>query len=94
MTELIDKINNYFCHMTIQVLLFGITTDLLETSSVNLELADNSSVSSFKMVLVKTYPKLATLQSYAVAINEAYAKDSQTIKPNDVVAIIPPVSGG
>jgi len=80
--------------MTIQVLLFGITTDLLETSSINLELAENSSVSDFKTELVNHYPKLATLQSYAVAVNESYAEDSQIIKPNDIVAIIPPVSGG
>ena len=80
--------------MTIQVLLFGITTDLLETSSINLELAENSSVSDFKTELVNNYPKLATLQSYAVAVNESYAEDTQIIKTNDVVAIIPPVSGG
>ena len=80
--------------MIIQVLLFGITTDLLETSSINLELTENSSVLDFKNTLINNFPKLAVLQSYAVAVNEAYAKDSQLLKENDVVAIIPPVSGG
>lgn len=80
--------------MTIQVLLFGITTDLLETSTITVTLAENSSVQHFKKELARAYPKLATLRSYAVAVNESYAEDSQIIKANDVVAIIPPVSGG
>ena len=80
--------------MTIQVLLFGITTDLLETSSIQLELNENTSVEGFKKELTKAYPKLAALQSYAVAVNESYAQDTLVIQANDVIAIIPPVSGG
>ena len=80
--------------MTIQVLLFGVTTDLLETSSINLELNENATIEDFKTELVKKYPKMASLKSYAIAVNEAYAEVSQVLKENDVVAIIPPVSGG
>jgi len=80
--------------MQIKILLFGITTDLLETSSIELELSDHSTVTNLKTELVNTYPKLATLQSYAVAVNETYAEENQVLKPNDIVAIIPPVSGG
>jgi sulfur-carrier protein len=29
-----------------------------------------------------------------IAVNEVYAEDSQVIKSGDVVAVIPPVSGG
>ena len=39
-------------------------------------------------------PALKKLKSYAVAVNEEYATDDVILKPNDVVAIIPPVSGG
>lgn len=80
--------------MQIKILLFGITTDLLETSSIHIELKENSTVINLKNELVNVYPKLATLQSYAVAVNESYAEDNQVLKPNDIVAIIPPVSGG
>ena len=80
--------------MQIKILLFGITTDLLETSSIHIELKENSTVNNLKTELVSAYPKLATLQSYAVAVNESYAEDDQVLKPNDIVAIIPPVSGG
>jgi molybdopterin converting factor small subunit len=34
------------------------------------------------------------MSSYAIAINESYATDDMLIQENDVVAIIPPVSGG
>lgn len=80
--------------MKIQILLFGITTDLLETSSLELEVSNNCSVTDFKQTLVAKYPVLENIDSYAIAVNESYASDSDILKENDVLAIIPPVSGG
>ena len=80
--------------MTIQILLFGITTDLIGSSSIQMELPEHCSVEIFKKEFTKNYSELATLKSYAVAVNESYAEDSQIIKENDIIAIIPPVSGG
>lgn len=34
------------------------------------------------------------LQTVMVAVNEEYADDNEVLKDNDVVAFIPPVSGG
>lgn len=34
------------------------------------------------------------LKQVMVAVNEEYARDDQTLQPGDVVAFIPPVSGG
>ena len=34
------------------------------------------------------------MDAYAVAVNEAYAEGTLILKEGDVVAIIPPVSGG
>jgi len=80
--------------MKIEILLFGITTDLLGASSIALELAKNSTVAHLKLELANNYPPFQKLESYAVAVNETYAIDAVTLKPNDIVAIIPPVSGG
>ena len=80
--------------MTIKILLFGITTDLLKTSGLELEVSNNSSVADFKQILVDKYPVLENINSYAIAVNESYASDTDILKENDVVAIIPPVSGG
>lgn len=80
--------------MKIQVLLFGITTDLLATSSLELEVANSCSVLALKEQLLQEYPALQNIHSYAIAVNEVYASDELQLAPNDVVAIIPPVSGG
>lgn len=80
--------------MKINILFFGITTDLVETSSLELQLANSSSIADFKLVLTEKYPKLSNIGSYAIAVNETYATEETILKENDVVAIIPPVSGG
>lgn len=80
--------------MKIQVLFFGITTDLLATSSLELEIDASLKVVDFKTLLMQKYPKLENLNSYAIAVNETYAEDDLLLKENDVIAVIPPVSGG
>jgi len=80
--------------MQAQVLLFGIVADLVGESSINLELKIDSTVSDFKKKLTETYPQLQNYTTYAIALNEAYALDETIIKDKDVIAIIPPVSGG
>jgi molybdopterin converting factor small subunit len=52
------------------------------------------SVASVKSELVKQYSQLTHLHTYAIAVNESYASDTTIINENDVIAIIPPVSGG
>ena len=89
LTQIVTK--NY---MILQILLFGITTDLLEASSIDINLPENSTVADLKLALTTTYPKLKKLTAYAVAVNETYASNEVLLKANDVVAIIPPVSGG
>lgn len=80
--------------MKITVLLFGISTDLIGSSSINFDLSEDSTVGDFKNYLQEHYPNLTQLNSYAVAVNESYASEEIVLKENDIVAIIPPVSGG
>lgn len=80
--------------MKIQLLLFGITTDLLGASSLEINLDKKSSIKDLKEVLLAQYPKLENINSYAIAVNETYKTDETQLNENDVVAIIPPVSGG
>lgn len=80
--------------MKIQLLLFGITADLLSTSSLEFEVSENCTVANFKIKITAKYPQLKNINSYAIAVNEEYASDKKTLNQNDVVAIIPPVSGG
>lgn len=80
--------------MTITLLLFGAATDLLGTSETTLEVPNNSTVTTFKEILANQFPELAIMSSYAIAVNENYASNETVLKENDIIAIIPPVSGG
>ncbi|MBL4643653.1 MAG: MoaD family protein [Flavobacteriaceae bacterium] len=80
--------------MKIQVLLFGITTDLLGTSSLEIEVPNNSTIAIFIKQFLTKYPQLENIESYAIAVNEEYASNETMLKEKDVIAIIPPVSGG
>lgn len=80
--------------MIIKALFFGITTDLVGTSQLEIKIPKNTSVNDFKETLKVTYPQLQHINSYSIAVNESYADDDLVLQENDVVAVIPPVSGG
>ncbi|MFT6064230.1 MAG: molybdopterin converting factor subunit 1 [Paraglaciecola sp.] len=80
--------------MKISVLFFGITTDLVKASQFSIEVEENSSIATLKTVLKAEFPQLENINSYAIAVNEEYAGDEKVLKGGDVVAVIPPVSGG
>ena len=80
--------------MNIKILFFGITADLIGESELDVLISSSISIVAFKTVLKEKYPQLKNIESYAIALNEVYAEDAFTINEGDVVAIIPPVSGG
>ncbi len=78
-----------------KLLLFGITRDIVGSNELNFELDSHvSNVGELKNALGEKFPELHQLKSLAIAVNEEYATDEITLSPNDVVALIPPVSGG
>lgn len=80
--------------MKIEILFFGITSDLMGDTQLEITFENVISVGDFKSTLKEKYPQLKNINSYAIAVNEAYAEDDVILKESDVVAIIPPVSGG
>ncbi|MDO9274032.1 MAG: MoaD/ThiS family protein [Lutibacter sp.] len=80
--------------MKIQLLFFGIATDLVSENSIFYNLEASVTVLALKKDLLKNYSKLKNIEDFAIAVNEEYAEDNLVLKENDVVAIIPPVSGG
>lgn len=80
--------------MKIKTLFFGISTDLVGASQLQIEVVENTSIKEFKSILKEKQAALKNINSYAIAVNEEYATDDFVLKENDVVAIIPPVSGG
>ncbi|MBK5209919.1 MAG: MoaD/ThiS family protein [Flavobacteriaceae bacterium] len=80
--------------MKIQLLFFGITTDLVGENSINFKITKNTTIKGLKEALITDYSALKNIADFAIAVNEEYAEDDLVLKENDVVAIIPPVSGG
>ena len=80
--------------MKIQLLFFGITTDLVGRNSQTYSIKEGTSIKDLKNILIADYPNLKNINEFAIAVNEEYADEDLLIKDGDVVAIIPPVSGG
>ncbi len=80
--------------MKITVLLFGILKDIIGENSLKLHMENNSTIDNLKESLLKEYTKLDSFSNFSVAVNEEYVDLNYILKGNDVVALIPPVSGG
>lgn len=80
--------------MKIEALFFGMSRDLVGQSPITFELDEGLTVKMFREILVKNYPRLSEIDSFAIAVNESYAEDTLLLTDKDTVAIIPPVSGG
>ena len=80
--------------MKITVLFFGITTDLVGKNTISYTVENNISIEKLKEILKTDFPNLKNINDFAIAVNEEYANNKTILNSNDVVAIIPPVSGG
>ena len=81
--------------MKVTVLLFGQARELAGTQSLDLEIENPLSVAEVFARIVADLPKLARMEpSLLFAVNEEYASRDQLLKDGDVVAVLPPVSGG
>ena len=77
-----------------KVLAFGIVKDIFNNSFYEIDKIDAPDTDELKIFLEKKFPELKALSSYMVAVNNEYASQNVSIKDNDEIAIIPPVSGG
>lgn len=80
--------------MKIKILFFGIAKDIANESSIALELNNNVTVKDLMDVLIGRYVRFSSINDFSIAVNEEYVEKNVVLKENDIVAIIPPVSGG
>jgi MoaE-MoaD fusion protein len=81
--------------MRVRVLFFGMLKDIVGKPSDVIELADGASVRDMLARYESQIPRLKeSLPSLAVAVNQQYAGPNTQLKPDDEVALLPPVSGG
>ncbi|ATI52503.1 MULTISPECIES: molybdopterin converting factor subunit 1 [Bacillus cereus group] len=76
----------------IEVLLFAHLQKEVSKPILHID-CENITVAELKKVLIKEY-NVAISNEIMVAINEEYANEDDIIQTGDVVAMIPPVSGG
>lgn len=76
----------------IEVLLFAHLQEEVSKPALQID-CENITVAELKKVLIKKY-NVAISNEIMVAINEEYANEDDIIQTGDIVAIIPPVSGG
>lgn len=80
--------------MVVKILAFGVAKEIFNTSQLSVDIGGRSAVEDLKQTLELQYPRLASLSSYMVAVNNEYAGNEVVLVGNEEIAIIPPVSGG
>jgi MoaE-MoaD fusion protein len=81
--------------MRVQVLFFGILKEIVGKALEAIELPDGASVRDVLARYEAQFPKLKeSLPSLAVAVNQQYAGPDTKLRPDDEVALLPPVGGG
>ncbi len=79
----------------VKVLFFATMRTRAKRSSIDLELAENTTVAELKETLIAKIPALkASLPSTLVSVNREFAFDEEMIPTNAEIALFPPVSGG
>ena len=83
-------------HPVVQVLYFAALRDLLGLNEETLEVPEGvRTVSEFVQHLQRVRPALnGKMASVRVALDEAFAGDSDTLSGVRTIALIPPVAGG
>ena len=80
--------------MRVNILSFGIAREIVGSSSISLDLNEESDSRQLRLLLDEKFPKLKQLSSYRLAINGQFALGEELIHETDEIALIPPVSGG
>lgn len=75
-----------------KILFFAHLRDAVGKEVIRLDAAGKT-VAELKAEITQSY-QLANMDTVMTAINEEFATDEEVIQPEDVIAFIPPVSGG
>lgn len=78
-----------------KVLFFGISKDIVGQRELsNFVVHNTDTVESILERLKADYPELSKISSLAISVNQKYADITTVVKNGDIIALIPPVSGG
>src|SRR5690348_3010285 len=81
--------------MEIRVLFFGLLKDVCGRAAESVTLRDGATVADLLDYYEQRIPTLKTfLPSVALSVNQECSSPERSLRPNDEVAFLPPVSGG
>ncbi len=81
--------------MKVKVLYFSSIKDRIKKREEVLEIPENTAVSQFIEIIKQKHPEISDLiDKVMIAVNEEYTSNETRLKEGDIIAIIPPVSGG
>ncbi len=81
--------------MRIKILYFSSIKDKIGKKEEELELKEQIPVSKLIDILKEKYPHISEyFNRVMIAVNEDYVEENYLLREGDVIAIIPPVSGG
>ncbi|WP_145171089.1 MoaD/ThiS family protein [Gimesia aquarii] len=84
--------------MTVQqihVKLFARAKELVNSELISVTISEGMTVEQLRLAIAEQYPELQPLSNQLlIAIDNAYAGESQILNPEQEVACFPPVSGG
>jgi molybdopterin converting factor subunit 1 len=81
--------------MRVTLRLFARLRDIVGAAELTRDVADGATIGDVWRGLTREYPALADYErSISSAVNADYARMDQTLKADDEVAFLPPVSGG
>ncbi len=80
--------------INVQVKLFSIVKDSVGESNILLNVSDKSTAEDILHKIIKKNEEKLLGLPIRIAVNQSYVDESYPINDGDVVALIPPVSGG
>jgi molybdopterin converting factor subunit 1 len=80
--------------MKIEILFFGAAHDLAGTRRMDLDVPSEMDTASLKIMLQERFQGINSELRYALAVNQQVVAHNQVLNEGDVVAVLPPVSGG
>jgi molybdopterin synthase sulfur carrier subunit len=76
--------------MNLTIKVFGNLTEITGTAELELEAIDSASLHS---ALFQRFPQLRE-RKFAIAVNKQLITENTDLKAHDIVALLPPFSGG
>ena len=81
--------------MKVKVLFFASARELTGETEVTLDLEDGTTSTQLPEILLSLYPDLDIQRDrMSLAINQVYCREQIELHERDVVAVLPPISGG